>query len=161
TLGRTALPVESAAFSGDGRALAVGGANEGDVWDLNAGVALPTIAMPTVIRGGDNPSAIALNDDGSLIASAAGGRRLNITEARSGRELFTLTQERSVYVYSLAWSADGRLIASSQLETRAGMNPTRLDELENSAEFYDHSIILWDAAEGRELRRISGRTSNI
>jgi len=161
TLGRTALPVESAAFSGDGRALAVGGANEGDVWDLNAGVALPTIAMPTVIRGVDNPSAIALNNDGSLIASAAGGRWIKIKEARSGRELFTLTQERSVYVYSLAWSADGRLIASSQLETRAGMNPTRLDELENSAEFYDHSIILWDAAEGRELRRISGHTSNI
>jgi WD40 repeat protein/uncharacterized caspase-like protein len=161
TLGRTALPVESAAFSGDGRALAVGGANEGGVWDLNAGVALPTIAIPTVTRGVDNPSATVFNNDGSLIASAAGGRWIKINEARSGRELFTLTQERSVYVYSLAWSADGRLIASSQLETRAGMNPTRLDELEKSAEFYDHSIILWDAAEGRELRRISGHTSNI
>src|SRR5262245_1728788 len=161
TLGRTALPIESAAFSGDGRELTLGGANAGDVWDLNAGVALPTIAIPTVTRGVDNPSAVVINNDGSLIASAAGGRWIKINEARSGRELFTMTQERSVYVYSLAWSADGRLIASSQLETRAGMNLTRLDELENSAESYDNSIILWDAAEGRELRRISGHMSNI
>src|SRR5262245_34398506 len=161
TLGRAALPVESAAFSGDGSALAVGGANAGGVWDLNAGVALPTIATPTVTRGVDNPSAITRNNDGSLIATAAGGRWIKINEARSGRELFTMTQERSVYVYSLAWSADGRLIASSQLETRAGMNLTRPDELENSAESYDHSIILWDAAERRELRRISGHTSSI
>jgi uncharacterized caspase-like protein len=118
-------------------------------------------ALSAVTRGADNPSATAFNNDGSLIASTAGGRWIKINEARSGRELFTMTQERGVYVYSLAWSADGRLIASSQLETRAGMNLTRPDELENSAEFYDNSIILWDAAAGRELRRISGHTSNI
>jgi len=161
TLGRAALPVESVAFSGDGRALAVGGANGGGVWDLNTGVALPTIAAPTVTRGADNPSAIAFNNDRSLIASAAGGRSIKINEARSGRELFTVAQERSVYINSLAWSADGRLLASSQLETRAGVNLNRLDASGNFAELYDYSIILWDAAEGRELRKISGNTANI
>ena len=278
TLGRTALPVESAVFSGDGRALAVGGANAVGVWEFNTGVALPTIAVPTVTRGVDdindpirasrsafsaggrwiaaqseagevklwetrsgrevksfrlppgekfaggaispdgewvamaedfsedpntlsgapggagplpsisvrlwnmnatveprllqswtktpfalfnNPSTIAFNNDGSLIASVAGGRSIKINEARGGRELFTLAQERSVYVNSLAWSADGRLLASSQLETRASANLTRLVESESFAELYDHSIILWDAAAGRELRRISGHRSNI
>jgi WD40 repeat protein len=161
TLGRTALPVDSAAFSGDGRALAVGGANAGGVWDLDAGVALPAIAVPKVTRGVAKPSAIALNYDGSLIASAAGGRSIKINEARTGRELFTVAQERSVNINSLAWSADGRLLASSQLETRAGVDLNRLNESGNLAELYDYSIILWDAAEGRELRRISGNTTNI
>jgi WD40 repeat protein/uncharacterized caspase-like protein len=161
TLGRAALPVESVAFSGDGRALTVGGANGGGVWDLKTGVILPTIAVPKVTRGVDNPSAIAFNNDGSLIASAAGGRSIKINEARSGRELFTVAQESSVYINSLAWNADGRLLASSQLETRAGVNLNRLDALGNFAEMYDYSIILWDAAEGRELRKISGNTASI
>src|SRR5262245_9836363 len=134
TLGRTALPVESAAFSGDGRALAVGGANSGGVWDLIAGVALPTTAIPTVTRGVDNPSAIALNNDGSQIATAAGGHTSDIRatafspdsrllasvddddavrlwDTATGRELATL-KGHSQSVKAVAFSPDGKFLVS-------------------------------------------------
>lgn len=131
------------------------------LWNVNAS------AEPRALPGqpksffGNAGSAFTFNNDGSMLASAAGGRSIKIVEVASGRELFTLTPERGLYIDSLAWSADGRLLASSQLETRAGVNFTSLDNIESFTGLFNYSIKLWDAAAGRELRTLAGHTANI
>ena len=52
-------------------------------------------AKVVVQRHARGSSAFAFNNDGSLLASAASRRSIKINEVASGRELFTLTPERS------------------------------------------------------------------
>ena len=54
TLSGIAIPVESAAFGGDGRTIAVSGATAVSVWELNTGAALRTITRPPVALNKDN-----------------------------------------------------------------------------------------------------------
>ena len=53
------------------------------------------------------------------------------------------------------------LLASSQLESRAGVNIDNSPDFENFTGSYNYSIRLWDAATGRELRTLTGTHSNI
>lgn len=130
------------------------------LWDLNAASEPRQLPGQPKSLFGNAGSAFAFNNDGSLLASAAGGRSIKINEVASGRELFTLTPERSLHIDSLAWSDDGRMLASSQAETRAGVNFTNLDAVESFTGLFNYSIKLWDAA-GRELRTLAGHTANI
>jgi len=131
------------------------------LWDLNA--ASEPRSLPGQKRSliGGNASAFTFNHDGSLFASTTGGPTIKINEVASGRELFTLSLPRSFGVDNLAWSADGRMLASSQNEARAGVNFTSLDSIESYTGLFNHSIKLWDAAAGRELRTMTGHTANV
>src|SRR5262245_29356648 len=109
----------------------------------------------------NSASVVAFNNDGSLLASTVEGPPIKINEAFGGRELFTLTRERSFYVDSLAWSPDGRLLASSQVELRPGINLLKPNEDGNFNNIMVHPITLWDAAAGREVRTMSGHNADI
>src|SRR5262249_30671357 len=54
TLSGMAVPVESAAFSVDGRGLAISGANTVSLWELNTGAALRKLTRPAVRRDLDD-----------------------------------------------------------------------------------------------------------
>jgi len=132
------------------------------LWDVNASSEPRLLPVPpkALLAPSAGSSVFAFNHDGSLLASAAKSRSFKINEAASGRELFTLTPERGLAVTSLAWSADGRLLASSIEEARPGMN---LDNIANNPDsftgLFNYSIRLWDAAAGRELRTLTGHTA--
>jgi WD40 repeat protein/uncharacterized caspase-like protein len=131
------------------------------LWDVNAASAPRSLQSKPGFQSGNIGSAFAFNNDGSLLASAIGGASIKINEVASGREIFTLPLPRSLWIDSVAWSADGRLIASSQPETPAGVNFTDPNAIENYSGFLSPSIKLWDAATGRELRTMTGHTANI
>ncbi|MGH9767353.1 MAG: caspase family protein [Blastocatellia bacterium] len=131
------------------------------LWDLNAASEPRSLPGKTSLIKGRNGSAFTFNHDGSLLASSTGGPSIKINEVASGRELFTLSLARSLWVDSLAWSADGRLFASSQYEARAGVNFTGLDSIESYTGLFGNSIRLWDAATGRELRTMAGHAANV
>jgi WD40 repeat protein/uncharacterized caspase-like protein len=131
------------------------------LWDVNAASAPRSLQGKPGFQMGNSGSAFAFNNDGSLLASATGGASIKINELASGREIFTLPLPRSLWIDSVAWSADGRLIASSQPETRAGINFNDNNAIESYSGLLNHSIKLWDAATGRELRTMTGHTANI
>jgi WD40 repeat protein/uncharacterized caspase-like protein len=131
------------------------------LWDVNAASESRSLQVKPGILVGNFGSAFTFNNDGSLLASATGGASIKVNEVASGRELLTLPLPRSLWVDSLAWSPDGRLLASSQPEARAGINFTDPNSLENYSGLFSHSIKLWDAATGRELRTMTGHTANI
>jgi WD40 repeat protein len=130
------------------------------LWDVNAASEPRSLQSRPGIAGNFG-SAFTFNKDGSLLASATEAASIKINEVASGREILTISLPRSLWVDSLAWSADGRLLASSQPETRAGVNFTDADSMENYSGLFSHSIKLWDAATGRELRTLTGHTANI
>ncbi len=131
------------------------------LWDLKAASEPRSLPGQTKSIIGSNTSAFTFNHDGSLLASATGGYSIKINEVASGRELLTLPLSRSLWVDSLAWSADGRLLASSQIETRAGVNLTSVDTDTSFTGLFNHSIKLWDTATGGELRTMTGHTGNV
>src|SRR4030095_15755147 len=131
------------------------------LWDLKAASEPRSLPGKASLFKGRNGSTLAFNHDGGLLASATGGPSIKINEVASGRELFTLSLPRSLWVDSLAWSADGRLFATSQYEARAGVNFTNMDSVESYSGLFSNSIQLWDAATGRELRTISGHAANV
>ena len=90
----------------------------------------------------NDPSYVALSPDGrrALVATSNGGGNLSQTsvkvwDADQKRSLFKLAAP-GFRAYSLAWSADGRTLATG-------------------AE--DGTTVLWDASSGRELRRLAGQ----
>jgi uncharacterized caspase-like protein len=137
------------------------------LWDVNATSEPRSLPVPpkSPLTFGERSSVFAFNHDGSLLASAAVSRSIKISEAASGRELFTLTPERSLVVTSLAWSEDGRLLATSIGETPPGMTIDKVADMANGDNFingfFNYSIRLWDAASGRELRTLTVNTAGI
>ncbi len=132
------------------------------LWDLNAASEPRSLPGQTKSFIPTNSSAFSFNHDGSLLASATGVASIKIHETAGGRELFTLSLTRSLMaVDSLAWSADGRLLASSQMEARPGVNFTSLDSIDSYTGLFNHTIKLWDTATGRESRTMTGHTANI
>src|SRR5262245_54467731 len=131
------------------------------LWDVNAASQPRSLPVPPGLL--ISPSAIssvfAFNPDGRLIASAGKSRSIKINEAASGRELFTLTPERALAVTSLEWSPDGRLLASSIEETRPGVTIDSIATGDSFSGILNYSIRLWDAASGRELRKLTGHTA--
>jgi WD40 repeat protein len=133
TVARFPLPLgggRELAFSGDGKTLAVlcadrtvrlfdvASARQLSQVDLGPGAAIPTFA---------------LSHDGKTVFVSSSESCLHAYDAASGKALFPLTGH-SGGVAALAWSPDGKRLATSGL--------------------LDRSIILWDAATGKVLHRL-------
>jgi WD40 repeat protein len=131
-------PVQSVAFSPDGR-LASGGA-DGTVrlWDAADGRELQALKekAPTV-------RSVAWSPDGHLLASATReGGAVRLWDAVAGREVRTLRGHRFA-AWGVAFSPDGRRLAS------AGSDGS------------DDMVRLWDVASGREVRALKGHKNHV
>jgi WD40 repeat protein len=140
------------AFSPDGRLLACGGSGTPPpspkappplprtarltVWDTTTWDELPACA-----GGGRRAGAVAFSPDGQILACGDEGG-VSLVEPATGRETSRLATDKQAAVYALAFSADGRLLATTATFPNRGVE--RADEL-----------YVWEVATGKEVRHLT------
>ena len=128
-------PVNSVAFSRDGRTLASGSADKTiGLWNPDTGQWLGTLIGHT---GGVN--SVAFSPDGRILASASDDRTVRLWNPATGQLLRALTGH-SAPVNSVAFSPDGRILASGS---------------------DDKTIRLWDPVTGQRLRTLTGHARGV
>lgn len=118
TLNRAGMPVSSLAFTA-GRALAVGGAQAVNLWELPTGVATRTVALAaTAPRTRDEldsaSAAKAFSADGNFFAAPASANSVKIWETRTGREVRQIPVSQGQNVTGLTLSRDGSAVALNE-----------------------------------------------
>jgi WD40 repeat protein len=117
--------VSSLIYSPDGSFIVGGFSDSFKVWDAETGQEVRSFPSAGVMSLGYSP-------DGRRLAIAA-GLEVKIWDAVNWREIRTLKRNEMGILTSLAYSPDGKYIAASS---------------------YMKTITIWDAAGGRELRKI-------
>ena len=138
----------SAAFSPDGKKVAMVGARSGGesailIWDVETGKELQRLIVhreaPDSFRVDDRFSSVAFSPDGKKIVTSGWDNFIRIWNADSGEELLHwkgYTGGGNQHVYFVAFSPDGKNIASQDNDTR-----------------------IWDAESGREVQRFRGKAN--
>ncbi len=140
-------PVASVKFSPDGKVLAVGGYQEVRLIDAATGKPLATLSGHS-----DYVRSLAFSPDGKMLAAAGGppqrGGEIKIWDISSivaagfspanaalkgGAMLLKTLLGHKDCIYSIAWSPDGKLLASGS---------------------YDKMVKLWDTATGQEVKNL-------
>src|SRR5262249_29739880 len=124
------VPSQQVALSPDGKVIAATRGQAVWIWDAGTGKLLRTLSSMARPKGGE-VSCIAFSHDGRRLALGADSR-LRVWDAETGREVFHPLGHRG-NVSAVAFSADGRWLASGS---------------------DDHTVKLWEAAAGRELRTL-------
>jgi WD40 repeat protein len=145
--------VNSVAFSPDGRLLASADSFPG--WRIN----LWEVASGSLVRSlgyTDWAESVAFSPDGKLLASGSCGKRrfgdciqgeIKLWDVASGSLVRTLSGHTN-WVWSVAFSPDGRLLASGSCGATYSFGYC-----------IQGKIKLWDVASGREVRTLSGHDS--
>jgi WD40 repeat protein len=164
-------------WSPDGSKLAVN--NEGViVWDLS------TRQKKFQVLGRCQPRASAWSPDGRTLAVAGLDNVVYLVDANSGTTLSTF-HEHTISVTSVAWKPDGAQIASADWRTgvkvwepESGRVVFDLRRPDDGADGHhgicwspngdrlaavcsNGEILIWDASNGEELRRLQGHTSRV
>ncbi len=129
TLSDDSLPVQSLAWSPDGRRLGAGGNNMlVKIWDAHSGSLSLTLHGHT-----DFVQGLAWSRDGFNLASASADTTVIIWDAvQGGAPQFVLRGHMDT-VYSVAWSPDGSMLASASA---------------------DQTVRIWDAQHGGEAKQV-------
>jgi RNA polymerase sigma factor (sigma-70 family) len=122
------------AFSPDGQTFATGGFFGFSVWETSTGKQLYSVHNGSV-------HFLAFAPDGKILATGEHAKRPTLWEAASGKMIAQLEEQGAgvgVYhgsgLHSLGFSPNGRLLAST----------------------FGNSVLLWDVASHKEIRRLQG-----
>jgi eukaryotic-like serine/threonine-protein kinase len=135
TLTGHAGPVESVAFSPDGKRIVSGSEdNTLKIWDATSGQGTLTL------KGHTGPVlSLAFSPDGKRIVSGSLDNTLKIWDATSGQETLTL-KGHTTLVWSVAFSPNGKRIVSGS---------------------EDNTLKIWDATSGQETLTLRGHTGPV
>jgi WD40 repeat protein len=126
SLGRAGMPVNSLAVTAEGRALAVGGTQAVNLWELPTGVATRTLTLPatqprTRNELGETSTANVFSADGKFFAAPSGTNTVKIWETRTGREVRQLPLSAGQTLASLALNRDASLLAVNEAPPLASL----------------------------------------
>jgi WD40 repeat protein/uncharacterized caspase-like protein len=135
------------------------------ILDVATGRQLQSISLPAGLFGlaaSDSPftsATVSFSPDGRIFASASGfGAPISLRDTNTGQEIRTLKTQLSVSVYSMAWSPDGRRLASAHWGMKRDFaDPKAADTF--SMDDITFSIKLWDVQTGSELNSLAGHSN--
>lgn len=114
---------------------------------------LSSMASDSIITN----SALSFSPDGRVLASATGfNSPLKLIDTASGQELRTLKVPFSMGVNTIAWSPDGKRLASAQWGLSRAIDPNDPNAIDFSFEDMNFSVRLWDPATGSEISNLPG-----
>jgi eukaryotic-like serine/threonine-protein kinase len=171
-------PVWKVAFNHDGTRIAtVGDDGHLRLWDPTNSKDMETINLSSGAR------AVAFSPDGQRIAAGTRQGAVRVYNAADGTLLLTMAGHKGS-VMALAWSHDGRLLASAsgdqtikvwdvsgteikEVDTLTGhtggvyavaFDPTRNVVASGS---WDHTVRLWDVDKGKEIAKLEGHSEDV
>jgi serine/threonine protein kinase/WD40 repeat protein len=128
------------AFAKDGRTLVTGVGGKITLWRMPEGTQLTN--YPTQENERNLGTSFAATSDLGLAAYGIrdANARISVLDLHTGRELWTTVAGKASLITALAFSPDGKTLASA-------------------AGFADSDIHLWDVATGREIGKLAGHNS--
>ncbi|HEV3084074.1 MAG TPA: WD40 repeat domain-containing protein [Gemmataceae bacterium] len=130
---RSGFMMYQAAFSPDGRIVAGASAGGGiALWDVANGKEVQRFL------GYKHVYALAFSPDGKMLACPE--QQIHLYDTSTGEKMRTLSGHEGGMTMSLAFSADGKLLASGG---------------------HDNLVRLWDVASGHEIRKLAGHQKGI
>ena len=159
--------VHSVAFSPDGKTIASGNEKEIGIWDVATGNQLRSL-----LGHSGNIHSLAFSPDGKVLASGGEDETIKLWDAATGKQLHSLNNG---WVTSLAFSPNGKELVSNakgniKLWDISNGNELRSIKVESGASSVafapdgkliasgsdDHTIRLWDAVTGVQIRLLRG-----
>jgi WD40 repeat protein len=177
--------IQSVFYSADGKTLvSVGGDQTTRLWHPTSGKELRSF-QGVGTDFGPNGLAVALSPDGKMLATINNNQRVRLIDVATGKEREQF-KDLQIYISSVAFSPDGKSLVLATQEEKVvvldvatgrevrqfmpagGMNNSFLQSAVYSPDgklvaasggdnMGNQLILIWDAASGNELRRISGQ----
>ena len=122
------------------------------------------IQLPGSMMGAQN-SVVAFSPDATRLAASNGGVTVRIFDLATGKELSSFTPPRAMQLTDLEFSPDGKMLAVSVMESKAGVT---VDTIMSDSGFltnFTYALRLLDVSDPkappRDLRALSGATASI
>ncbi|MEK6320270.1 MAG: caspase family protein [Acidobacteriota bacterium] len=125
------------------------------LWDVTTGRELRSLQID--IPPNDYSSiAVIFSPDGRLLATGSSAYPMKLWNVDTGQEVRAFKSDRSIRVDRIAFSPDGRRLASAHWETTEKYSDKKF-----SSDQFSYSVKIWDAGTGGLLHSLTGHSNSI